>query len=305
VANANDHIVQPAEAMQTIAVPRAGLWRRFAADRPALVSMVVMACIFVVGMGYWTIHLSGVHWPYDPTVPDPPAQLLPPSAQHPLGTDELGRDTLSRILLGAHVSLLIGFVAVGISIAIGAIIGSVSGYFGGWVDTIMMRFVDMMMCIPSFFLILTVAAMLRPSIWYVAAVIGLTGWMGTSRLVRAEFLTLRETDYVQAARAVGAGPLRIIFRHILPNALPPVFVSAVLGVSGAILAEASLSYLGFGVQPPDPSWGNIVADGRQYILDAWWLIVFPGVAIFVTTLAFYVTGEGLRAALDPKETKRI
>jgi len=270
-----------------------------------MASLAVMICIFMAGMGFWLLNLAGVHWPYDPIQPNPSEQLLPPSWQHPLGSDELGRDTLSRVLLGAHVSLLIGFVAVGISIAIGVVIGSVSGYFGGWVDTLIMRFVDMMMCVPTFFLVLTVAAMVRPSIWYVAVVIGLTGWMGTSRLVRAEFLTLRETDYVQAARAVGAGPPRIIFRHILPNALPPVFVSAVLGVSGAILAEASLSYLGFGVQPPDPSWGNIISDGRQYILDAWWLIVFPGVAIFVTTLAFYVTGEGLRVALDPKETKRI
>ncbi len=293
---------QPA---QTLAAPRAGLWRRFTANRAATASLAVMICIFVAGMGFWLMNLAGVHWPYDPIQPNPSEQLLPPSWQHPLGSDELGRDTLCRVLLGAHVSLLIGFVAVGISIAIGVVIGSVSGYFGGWVDTLIMRFVDMMMCVPTFFLILTVAAMVRPSIWYVAVVIGLTGWMGTSRLVRAEFLTLRETDYVQAARAVGAGPLRIIFRHILPNALPPVFVSAVLGVSGAILAEASLSYLGFGVQPPDPSWGNIISDGRQYILDAWWLIVFPGVAIFVTTLAFYVTGEGLRVALDPKETKRI
>jgi len=300
-----DEIVRGAEPRQTVAPPRAGLWRRFASNHPAVVAMGVMICIFVVGMGYWAAHLAGVHWPCDPTRPDPPSQLLPPSVQHPLGTDDLGRDTFSRILLGAHVSLLIGFVAVGISIVIGVIIGSISGYFGGWVDTIIMRFVDMMMCIPTFFLILTVAAMVRPSIWYVAVVIGLTGWMGASRLVRAEFLTLRETDYVQAARAIGAAAPRIIFRHILPNALPPVFVSAVLGVSGAILAEASLSYLGFGVQPPDPSWGNIIADGRQYILDAWWLIVFPGAAIFVTTLAFYVTGEGLRVALDPKETKQI
>ena len=185
-----------------------------------------------------------------------------------MGTDELGRDVFFRVLLGTHVSLLIGFVAVGISIVIGMILGSISGYFGGWVDNVIMRLVDTMMSIPTFFLILTVAALLRPSIWYIAIAIGITGWTGTTRLVRAEFLTLREMDYVAAARAIGAGNLRIIFRHILPNAMPPVFVSAVLGVSGAILSEASLSYLGFGVQPPDPSWGNIISDGKQYILDA-------------------------------------
>ncbi len=281
------------------------VWRRFCKNKPSLVALVALILFFVVGMGYWGLHEGGIHWPTDPTEPDPPSQFQSPSIQHPLGTDDLGRDVLGRVLLGAHVSLLIGFVAVGISVTIGVIIGSISGYFGGWVDTIIMRFVDMMMCIPTFFLILTVAALVRPSIWYIALMIGLTRWTGTSRLVRAEFLTLRNVDYVQAARATGAKHLRIIFRHILPNALPPVFVSAVLGVSGAILSEASLSYLGFGVQPPDPSWGNIIAGGKQYILDAWWLIVFPGMAIFVTTLAFYLTGEGMRIALDPKETKQI
>ncbi len=293
------------EELQAPVTQRAGFGRRFRKNLPAAVGLVVLVLLFVTGMGYWVLNAVGVHAPYDPLEPDPPVQLRAPSLDHPFGTDDLGRDVFSRVLLGAHISLLIGFVAVGISITIGTIVGSISGYFGGRIDTIVMRFVDMMMCIPTFFLILTVAALLRPSIWYVALIIGVTGWMGTSRLVRAEFLTLREMDYTQAARACGAGHLRIIFRHILPNALPPVLVSAVLGIAGAILAEASLSYLGFGVQPPDPSWGNIIADGKQYILDAWWLIVFPGVAIFMTTLAFYVTGEGIRTALDPKETKQI
>ncbi|MBN1556055.1 MAG: ABC transporter permease [Phycisphaerae bacterium] len=290
---------------QAPTILRSSVWRRFRKNRPAVIALVVLVVLFVGGMGYWSLNSGGIHIPFDPIKPNPPSQLIAPCWEHPLGTDDLGRDVLSRVLLGAHVSLLIGFLAVGISICIGTVIGSISGYFGGWVDTIIMRFVDMMMCIPTFFLILTVAALLRPSIWHVATIIGLTGWMGTSRLVRAEFLTLREMDYVQAARATGTGHLRIVFRHILPNALPPVLVSAVLGVAGAILSEASLSYLGFGVQPPDPSWGNIIAGGKQYILDAWWLIVFPGVAIFITTLAFYITGEGLRIALDPKETKQI
>jgi len=284
---------------------RAGLWKRFSRNTPAVIASVVVIILFVAGMGYWVLDHLGVHWPYDPIQPDPPSLLMPPSPEHPFGTDDLGRDVFSRVLLGAHISLLIGFVAVGISILIGIFLGSIAGYFGGLVDTLIMRFVDMMMCIPTFFLILTVAALLRPNIWYVAVIIGVTSWMGTCRLVRAEFLTLREMDYVQAARAIGAGHLRITFRHILPNAMPPVFVSGVLGVASAILVEASLSYLGFGVQPPDPSWGNIIAGGKQYILDAWWLIVFPGLAIFVTTLAFYITGEGLRIAMDPKETKHI
>ena len=300
-----EQIIQDSEPTQLPTGLSRSVWRRFRKNTPALVALLLLILLFVVGMGYWALHLADVHWPADPTEPNPPAQFQSPSIQHPLGTDDLGRDVLARVLLGAHVSLLIGFVAVGISVTIGVIIGSISGYFGGWVDTIIMRFVDMMMCIPTFFLILTVAALVRPSIWYIALMIGLTRWMATSRLVRAEFLTLRETDYVQAAKATGTGHLRIIFHHILPNALPPVFVSAVLGVSGAILSEASLSYLGFGVQPPDPSWGNIISGGKQYILDAWWLIVFPGMAIFITTLAFYLTGEGLRVALDPKETKQI
>ena len=300
-----EEIIQDAEATQVPILVSTSVWHRFRKNAPGVIALVVLILLFLVGMGYWLLHSSGVHWPADPNAPDPPAQFQSPSLHHPLGTDDLGRDVLARILLGAHVSLLIGFVAVGISVVIGIIIGSVSGYFGGWIDTVVMRFVDMMMCIPTFFLILTVAALVRPSIWYIALMIGLTRWMGTSRLVRAEFMTLREMDYVQAAKATGARHLRIIFRHILPNAMPPVLVSAVLGVSGAILSEASLSYLGFGVQPPDPSWGNIISGGKQYILEAWWLIVFPGLAIFVTTLVFYLTGEGLRVAMDPKETKQI
>lgn len=295
------------EATQTITVIRRTFWRRFRKNTPAVIALGVMILLFVLGMGYWGLNeATSIRWPYDPIAPNLPEQLLPPSSAHWLGTDDLGRDVFSRIWLGTHVSLLIGFVAVGIAIVIGMFLGSISGYFGGKVDNVIMRFVDMMMCIPTFFLVLTVVALVpKPSIWYIMPVIGLTSWMGAARLVRAEFLTLREMDYVLAAKGLGAGHLRVIFRHILPNALPPVFVSAVLGVSGAILTEASLSYLGFGVQPPDPSWGNIISDGKPYILDAWWLIVFPGVAIFITTLAFYVAGEGMRIALDPKETKQL
>ncbi len=297
--------IDTSESTPVPTVVGSSFWRRFRKNIPSLIALVVLILLFAVGLSYWILHLSGVHWPADPNQPDPPAQFTPPSVGHPLGTDDLGRDVLARVLLATHISLLIGFIAVGISVVIGVTLGSISGYFGGWIDAIIMRFVDIMLSIPTFFLVLTVAALVRPNIWYIAIVIGLTRWMATSRLVRAEFLTLRETDYVQAARATGAPHLRIIFRHILPNALPPVFVSAVLGVAGAILYEASLSYLGFGVQPPDPSWGNIIAGGKQYILDAWWLIVFPGMAIFITTLAFYLTGEGMRIALDPKETKQI
>ena len=175
-----------------------------------------------------------------------------------------------------------------------------AGYKGGWVDSLLMRFVDIMLSFPSFFLILTVVAILRPNIYNVMIVIGITSWEGTARFVRAEFLSLRERDYVQAARALGVKDRRIIFRHILPNALAPVFVTASLGVASAILIEAGLSFLGFGVQPPAPSWGNILTEGRTYIFDAWWLTVFPGLAILITVLSFNLFGEGLRDALDPR-----
>jgi len=274
--------------------------RRFRRNKPALISFYVLVILGVVAVVFYSFELFGVNWPYDPTEPHLEAKLQPPSRLHPLGTDNLGRDVLTRMLHGTRISLTVGFVAVGVAVTIGVLVGSIAGYFGGMVDAALMRFVDMVMCFPTFFLILTVVALLEPSIYNIIVVIGLTGWTGTARLVRAEFLSLRERDFVLAARAAGLGHARIIFRHILPNALAPVAVSAVLGIAGAILTEAALSFLGFGVPPPAPTWGNILADGKNYIFDAWWLVVFPGMAIFVTTLAFYLVGEGMREALDPR-----
>jgi len=238
--------------------------------------------------------------PYDPGKTDVSLKLKPPSFQHYVGTDQLGRDVFSRMLHGSRISLSVGFVAVAISIFIGILLGAVAGYYGGWVDSILMRFVDTMLCFPSFFLILTIVALMGPKILNIMIVIGITSWMGTARFVRAEFLSLRERDYVQAAQALGVKDYRIIFRHILPNALAPVFVSATLKVASAILIEAGLSFLGFGVQPPRSSWGNILTEGRTYIFDAWWLTVFPGLAILITVLSFNLMGEGLRDALDPR-----
>lgn len=238
--------------------------------------------------------------PYDPGRTDVSLKLKAPSSENYLGTDQLGRDVFSRMVYGSRISLSVGFVAVGISIVIGILVGAVAGFYGGWVDALLMRFVDTMLCFPSFFLILTVVALLGPSILNIMVVIGITSWMGTSRLVRAEFLSLRERDFVQAARSLGVKDRRIILSHILPNALAPVFVSATLKVASAILVEAGLSFLGFGVQPPRPSWGNILTEGRTYIFDAWWLTVFPGLAILVTVLAFNLVGDGLRDALDPR-----
>jgi peptide/nickel transport system permease protein len=236
----------------------------------------------------------------DPGAIDIANQLLPPSFQHPLGTDDLGRDVLTRMMFAARISLLVGFVAVGISTLIGICLGAVAGYYGKRIDALIMRFVDLMLCFPSFFLILAVIAFLDPSIWNIMIIIGLTSWMGVARLVRAEFLSLRERDFVLAARAIGARDSRIIFRHILPNAMAPVLVSATLGVAGAILTESALSFLGIGVQPPTPSWGNMLIAGKQTLGFAWWLSVFPGLAILVTVLGYNLLGEGVRDALDPR-----
>jgi peptide/nickel transport system permease protein len=238
--------------------------------------------------------------PYDPNFIDIQAILVPPSSIHLMGTDSLGRDVFSRILYGSQISLKVGFVAVGLATLIGVFLGAVAGYYGGWVDNLLMRAVDLMLCFPTFFLILAVIAILEPSIWNIMIIIGLTSWMGVARLVRAEFLTLREREFVQAARALGARDGRIIFRHLLPNALAPVMVSATLGVAGAILTESALSFLGLGVQPPTPSWGNILTAGKDNIEIAWWLSVFPGLAILITVMGYNLLGEGIREAIDPR-----
>jgi len=238
--------------------------------------------------------------PYDPDFIDLKQVLMPPSLAHLLGTDTLGRDVLSRIIFGARVSLLVGFVAVGIATLIGVLVGALAGYYGGALDQILMRLVDLMLCFPTIFLILAVIAVLGPSIWNIMVVIGVTGWMGVARLVRAEFLSLREREFVVAARALGASDARLIWRHLLPNALTPVMVSATLGVAGAILVESSLSFLGLGVQPPTPSWGNMLTMGKDNIEIAWWLSVFPGLAILVTVMSYNLLGEGIREAIDPR-----
>jgi peptide/nickel transport system permease protein len=269
-------------------------WRHFKKNRLGVGGLVIIVIVFFIAIFAPFLSL------YDPGKTDVSLKLKSPSFQHYLGTDQLGRDVFSRMLHGSRISLSVGFVAVGISILIGILVGAMAGYKGGWVDSLLMRFVDIMLSFPSFFLILTVVAILRPNIYNVMIVIGITSWEGTARFVRAEFLSLRERDYVQAARALGVKDGRIIFRHILPNALAPVFVTASLGVASAILVEAGLSFLGFGVQPPAPSWGNILTEGRTYIFDAWWLTVFPGLAILITVLSFNLFGEGLRDALDPR-----
>ncbi len=272
------------------------MWRlflsRFLENRLALLSAIFLFSLFIISI--FAPWLS----PYDPFKIDVNAILMPPSPSHPLGTDMLGRDVLSRLIFGARISLKVGFVAVGIATIIGTILGAIAGYYGGAVDAIIMRFVDIMLCFPSFFLILAVIAFLEPSIWNIMVVIGLTSWMGVTRLVRAEFLSLKERDFVLAARALGASDMRIIFKHIMPNAMAPVLVSATLGIPGAILTEAALSFLGIGVQLPTPSWGNMLTAGKDNLEIAWWLSLFPGLAILLTVLAYNLLGEGIQDALN-------
>jgi len=350
-------------------------------NRLALLGLVIFVLFFVLALtGVWLT--SGTKPAIDPSLVRLPEKLRPPLSapatevlrleQIPalgiylLGTDELGRDVFARMLQGAWVSLTVGFVAVGISVLVGILMGGLSGYYGermvrvnlvlvfffflvgtGFltsgnlvlgaalcfialalaalsrrkalhrhpyfrflfagtfsVDTLIMRFVDIMLCFPSFFLILTVVALLPPSIYNIMIVIGLTSWEGTARFVRAEFLSLREQDFVTAARALGVNDMRIIFRHMIPNAIAPVLVSATIGIAGAILTEAGLSFLGFGVPPPHATWGNILSDGKRFIFDAPWLTFVPGFAILIVVLSFNLFGEGLRDILNPKLRER-
>lgn len=295
-------------------------WLHFSRNSLSVCGLIVLAILLFVA-------ISGkifTEWyvVFDAETVRLPQKLLPPLSsvqfdstedmtgllfnRYILGTDELGRDVFARMLQGSFVSLSIGLFAVGISLVIGISLGGLAGFYGdkkiGFVrvDTLIMRFTDVMLAFPTFFLILTVVALLPPSIYNIMAVIGLTSWMGTARFVRAEFLSLRDAEFVIAAKALGASESRIIFRHMVPNAIAPVFVSATLGVASAILAESALSFLGFGVRPPYATWGNILSDGRAYIFDAPWLFFVPGLAILIVVLAFNLVGEGLREALNPR-----
>jgi len=269
-------------------------WHRFSRNQLAVAGCAIVALLFVVSL------LAPWIAPFDPTEIDLKNILQPPSSQHWFGTDQLGRDVLSRMIWGAQISLKVGFVSTGIAILIGTILGSVAGYYGRWVDALIMRFVDIMLCFPTFFLILAVIAFLEPSIWNIMIIIGATGWMGITRLVRADFISLKERDFVQAARVIGASDARIIFIHVLPNCMASVLVAATLGVAGAILTESALSFLGIGVQPPTPSWGNILTAGKDNIDIAWWLSLYPGLAILFTVLGYNMLGEGIRDSLDPR-----
>lgn len=270
------------------------IWRKLKKNKLALLGGAIVILLSLVALG------APLFTSYNPAEQDIGNRLLPPSAEHLCGTDELGRDIFARMLYGSRVSLSVGFIAVFIFTFIGIILGAIAGYFGGLLDNLIMRFVDIMLAIPTLFLILMLIVFLGPSILNVMIIIGLTGWTDLARLVRAEFLSLKNREYVLSARVVGASRREVIFHHILRNALSPVFVSVIFGVGGAILLESGLSFLGLGVQPPTASWGNILSSGKDYIDKAWWLTVFPGLAIFITVMSYNLLGEGLRDALDPR-----
>lgn len=270
------------------------MWQKLKNNKLAISGLMIIAILAAIAIFAPTIAS------YEPTRQNIMERLQKPSPQHFLGTDELGRDVFSRILYGTRISLSVGFIAVGISVIIGVFLGALAGFYGRWIDSLIMRFVDIMFCFPSFFLILMIIAVLGPNIYNVMLIIGITSWPGIARLVRSEILSIKEREYVYAAKAIGASDLRIIFKHILPNALAPVLVTATLGIADAILVESGLSFLGLGVQPPMPSWGNILTSGKDYIESAWWLTLFPGLAILITILSYNLVGEGLREVIDPK-----
>lgn len=272
-------------------------WARFRTNKLAMAGAVIVLALYVIAL------LAPVFTPYDPIEQGdiPRMRYQPPGTEHFLGTDKFGRDVLTRILYGSRISLMISFLAVAISVVLGSVVGAAAGYFGGAIDTIIMRIVDALMSIPRLFLLLTCIALFSGSLWLIILLLGATGWMATARLVRGQVLSLRGQDFVKAAEALGAGGRRIILRHLIPNTLTVIIVAATLRIGGIILAEAALSFLGVGVQPPTPSWGQMVFEGREMLLGAWWVSTFPGLAIAVTVIGYNLLGDGLRDAFDPRQ----
>lgn len=271
--------------------------RRFLRNKLAVAGLIVI--VGLIGIALFADWIS----PYEPTDLDLFNINGAPSAQHWMGTDELGRDELSRVIHATRVSLSVGLAAMGISVIVGTFVGALAGHFGGWIDNLLMRFVDVMLSFPTIFLLIIMAARFRPTVVGMITIIGLTSWMGVSRLVRGEFLALKNREFTEAARALGVRDGRLILRHLLPNSLSPIIVAATLGVGGAILSESALSYLGIGIQPPIASWGNMLTNAQDYVINAPWLAFYPGFMIFITVLAFNFVGDGLRDALDPKQKR--
>ncbi len=278
---------------------RSVVWRRFRENKLAVAGLVVIVLLYGVAI------VAPLISRYDPNILQPGARSKPPSAEHWLGTDRNTRDVYARLIVGARVSLSVGFTAVLIIMSVGTALGAIAGFFGGWVDGVIMRFTDILLSIPQILLLISAAALFTASLKTTVIVIGLTSWPGAARLVRGQFLSLRNQEFVTAARAIGATPAQIIRRHLFPNTLAVIIVEATLWLSYAILLEAALSYLGLGVQIPTPSWGNMLQQGQTELLNgAWWLTLFPGLAIFITVLAFNLMGDGLRDALDPRLRRR-
>ncbi|HKV43938.1 MAG TPA: ABC transporter permease [bacterium] len=273
---------------------RRGARHRFVRNPRAIAGGAIMALFFAIALAAPRLA------PFRPDVPHVLAILRAPAWPYLLGTDNLGRDVLSRIIVASRISLAIGVLSMLVSVVIGILVGATAGYFGGLADAVLMRLTDVVLAIPVFFLAVAFLALFGPSVPGLILIIGVTAWPPTARLVRGEFLSLRGRDFVAAARATGASSGRIIARHLLPNVVPVIVISATLRVGLAILTEAGLSFLGLGVQPPQPSWGNIIADGREYLATAWWVSLFPGLCVFLGVMAFNLVGDGLRDAFDPR-----
>lgn len=274
------------------------VWKNFRRNRMAMIAAAVVILLYVIAI------IAPFAAPYDYAELEPGARLQSPSTEHWLGTDRQTRDVFSRIIVGSRVSLSVGMAAVAIIMVLGVALGAMAGFFGRFVDNFIMRVTDIFLAIPQLFLLLAAVALFSPGLVTTMLVIGFTSWMGTTRLVRAEFLRLKNQDFVLAARALGASDGRLMSRHILPNTMAVIIVQATLWLSFAILFESALSFLGLGVQPPEPSWGGMLADGRRDMRGAWWMTICPGVAIFVTVMAFNLLGDGLRDALDPRQRRR-
>ncbi|MBI3242036.1 MAG: ABC transporter permease [Chloroflexi bacterium] len=285
------------------------IWRRLRRDRAAMLGAVLVILIALVGL------LAPLLAPHDPTEqfrdgltpggqPMPSTLLTEGSTRYLFGTDSNGRDLLSRILYGAQVSLLVGVLANTLAVALGLGIGSVAGYFGGWIEILLMRFTDIMMAFPTLLLAMALVAILKPSLWIIIVVIGLVYWTWIARVVYGQVLALRDRDFVTASRALGSSRRATLFRHILPQLVPTIIVWGTLGIATNVMLEASLSYLGIGVQPPTPSWGGMIQQGQSYYRTAPWMVIFPGLAIMITVFAFNLLGDGLRDALDPTQRGR-
>ena len=268
-------------------------WYRFRRHKMAMISIGILLFFYVIAL------ISPLISPFDPMEVHVGPRFAPPSWEFPAGTDRLGRDLYSRVLLGSRISLSIGFVAAGLAIGIGTIVGAIAGYFKGVVDEVLMRICEVIMAVPQFFLLLTVVAIFERSMFNIMLVIGLTTWPSAARLVRGQFLSLREMDYVEAARSIGAKSSRIVVSHILPNVMAPIIVSTTLRVGWAILTESALSFIGLGITDP-PSWGSLMEAGRHTLTLAPWMTMIPGALVFITVLAYNYVGDGLRDALDPK-----